>query len=331
MIKIKKEEIFLLIMGILFWANFLFFYGKKIDFSTFLIKQSQAFSASMIWFIGFLAAFLFYFIFKMIAFAPQVLKNGMKSPKELFATKNYKTGENFSFWDYFRTIVLILFIFSLFMFALAGVTGAVKNRLLNQQFLDFEQKLFGEQPFLMFFNPKNPLTLLFRLFSGMIIWCFQSMSLFMGISVFAFYLLFDRKDFFKYIFAIFISALIALPLWYSFPVNSPNNFYLSKNPTPVGYNIGSNVLELQKEIREEQKNSMPISTFPSMHTTWGILMVYYLYKNYKKSIIVFGPWLFFMILGTFYLGQHYLVDILMAFPIAILTIFLSEQVSKITN
>lgn len=330
-VKIKKEEIFLLIMGILFWANFLFFYGKKIDFATFLVKQSQAFSASMVWFIGFFAAFLFYFIFKMIAFAPKVLKDGMQSPKELFATKNWQTGENFSFWDYSRTIVLILFIFSLFMFALAGVSGSVKGRLLNQEFFNFEQKLFGEQPFLMFHNPANPLTILFKLFSGIIIWCFQSMSLFMGISVFAFYLLLNKKEFFKYIFAIFISALIALPLWYFFPINSPNNFYLSKTAQPQGYNIPENVLQLQKEIREEQKTNTPISTFPSMHTTWGILMVYYLYKTYKKSLIVSGVWLFFMILGTFYLAQHYLVDILIAFPIAFITIFLSEQVSKITN
>ena len=313
-------------MGLIFFANFLFFYGKKIDFSLFIVKEIEAFSASISWFVGLIAAFFIYFIIKLLLAGPRIALTGKSDFKTLFSVKNSKTGEEFSFWQFLRTVVLILFIFSFFMFALAGVNMATKGRLLNQEFFNLEKNIFGELPFLWLHSQNNFFAPLLRMIAPAIIWCFQSLSLMMGISIFVFYIIFSREDFYKYIFAIFISSMIALLFCYFFPINSPNNYYLSTNPEIADYNPPESVLELQKQIHNEQKENTPVSTFPSMHTTWAIFIVYYLYRNYKKTIWLTGPWLLLLILGTTYLAQHYFVDILLAIPLSVISIMIAGNI-----
>jgi len=329
MFSIKKEEIFLLIMGLIFFASFLFFYGKKIDFTLFVAKEAEAFSASIAWFVGLIVAFIIYFIVKILLAGPRIVLTGKSDFLNLLSVKNPKTGEEFSFWGFTRTIILILFIFSLFMFALAGVNTATKGRLLNQEFFVIEKNIFGELPFLWLHSQNNFLAPLLRILAPAIIWCFQSLSLVMGVSMFVFYIVFSKEDFYKYIFAIFISCMIALPFWYFFPINSPNNYYLSTNPEIADYNPPKSVLELQRQIYNEQKENPPVSTFPSMHTTWAIFIVYYLYRNYKKTIWLTAPWLLLLILGTTYLAQHYFVDILLAIPLSAISIIIANKIEDI--
>ncbi len=331
MFSIKKEELFLLLMGILFFESFLFFYGKNIDFPLFLQKEIEAFSAGLIWFAGFIAAFLFYFIFKVLFAVPKILKTGDSDPKNILAVYNWKTGVKFDFFDFFKTVFLVLLVFSFFMFALAGVSMAVKERLLNQEFFDFENKVFAGLPFIFLHNPNNFYYPILKFLTPAIIWCFQSLSLMMGITLFLFYLIFNKEDYYKYIFSMFIGSLIALPFWYLFPINSPNNFYLSQNPKISNYHPIKEVVDLQEQIHQDQKNNPPISTFPSMHTVWAICMVYYLGRNYKKTLFFSIPWLILLIIGTTYLAQHYFLDVLLAIPIAILSIISANIIQNSFN
>lgn len=72
---------------------------------------------------------------------------------------------------------------------------------------------------------------------------------------------------------------------------------------------------------KEKDNSFPVSSFPSMHATWAMIVVFYLYKIRSFTLAMSVPWMVLMLLGGLYLGQHYLVDYFIAVLIAGVSIF----------
>jgi membrane-associated phospholipid phosphatase len=155
-----------------------------------------------------------------------------------------------------------------------------------------------------------------------IIFSFLELSLIMGASVI---LLFGQKKIFAgMIVSYFLAMAFALPLWYTFPVNSPNNYFLSRNLQIKDYEPVEIVVDLQEGIREAQKDSLPISTFPSAHVMWGMETAYFWALYRRWTMIVFVPWFLLMTLGTVYLAQHWAIDVLVAIPLAIIAIVLAR-------
>jgi len=134
-------------------------------------------------------------------------------------------------------------------------------------------------------------------------------------------------------------VMIALPLWYFFPANSPQNTYLNNvynkqidssiKELTDNYQPNKYLLSFHKEIGVEQGEIAPVTTMPSMHVAWTIVIIYYLFKFKRKTIYFTLPWAFFSILGTVYLAQHYFIDILVALLVALLAICLANCLVKI--
>ena len=79
------------------------------------------------------------------------------------------------------------------------------------------------------------------------------------------------------------------------------------------------------ETDKSRDNAVPISCFPSMHATWGMFIVYYFARWRRKTLYFTVPWCILMLLGGLALGQHYLVDYMVAIPVMILCVWCAEK------
>ena len=71
---------------------------------------------------------------------------------------------------------------------------------------------------------------------------------------------------------------------------------------------------------------IPRNCFPSLHTSWGLLVLLYAWKYRKKTF-----WLFFfpvsqMILATVFLRYHYVIDLIAAVPYTFFIYWLNEKI-----
>jgi len=223
--------------------------------------------------------------------------------------------------------VAILALFTTSSLTLLGlITNIKKGHLKNELILHWEKIIFKTYPFLWIHSQANPLKTLLDTFSPLIIFSFFSLAVVMIFTGLLFYFL-KRRIFSAYIIAIALTILLSFPFWYLVPVNSPNNFYLSKN-IPPSYKAPQKVIQIEKDFRNQQKELPPISTFPSMHVAWAIIVLYYLKKFKKETAILTIFWLILLSIGTIYLAQHYFLDILLSFPIAALSITLANFIVK---
>ena len=211
----------------------------------------------------------------------------------------------------------------------------LRGNLIDGCLMEIDKSLLGFYPFLWFHQSTNFLKNLAPLFLYSFLW----LGLIMSISWLVFYLAGQRKFFSQYIIAMTLIAMIALPLWYFFPANSPQNTYLNnvynKQIDPSikeltdNYQPNRYLLGFHKEVGVELGGIAPVATMPSMHAAWTIIIVYYLFKFKRKTIYFTLPWAFFSILGTVYLAQHYFIDILVSLPIALIAIYLANCLVKI--
>ena len=182
----------------------------------------------------------------------------------------------------------------------------------------------------MVHQANNPLNVL-GFFSSVIIFVFWSLIFVVG---FVFVILLARSKnevLSKYIMSFFLVFTIALPIWYALPVNSPNNYYLSKDLNTRTYIAENSVLKFENSMYQEQKSLPPITTLPSMHVAWALLALYYLAKWSRKTLYFSIPWAAILIFSTVYLAQHYFVDVIMAILITIISIWLADYFYKTFN
>jgi len=342
---IKIEEYTLIGVSVimLFMVFFLDFFNTT---SLSLLKNGwvNIKEAMMWWGGGMFMLIFFYIIFKFYVFCVNITSDFFLN----------KTSRHFSFsiilnrevkfrfkqiWFLIKPLVIILIPASLSLLILGILYNETKNRLINLQLLDIDKFLTGNYPFLWLHSFLNPFKNFLDFLTPVIIPSFLALSVIMGILIFVFY--FDRNEklFKGYIIASFIVLLLAQPLWYLFPANSPVNAFLY-NSDRTGLNLvlsqeiknyhpNLRVGSFQEEMWENQKNALPISTMPSMHWAWALIIVYYLFKKRGRTVFFSLPWLFLTLLGSVYLGCHYLIDGVVALFLVVLSILLANFLVKI--
>lgn len=231
----------------------------------------------------------------------------------------------------------LFFITAFFTFAtlLLGLMAAqLPDELVDNQLMEMDKSLLGSYPFFWFQGVDNFLRDLAPLFLYPFIW----LGLIMGTGWIIFYLAGQRKIFSRYILAMSLTVMIALPLWFFFPANSPQNTYLNNvynkpiDPSIISlvekYQPNEYLINFHKEIGVKPGSVAPISTMPSMHVAWAAIIVYYFFRFKRKTLFLTLPWFIFSTIGTVYLGQHYFIDVLAALPIALMAIWLANWLSR---
>ena len=239
---------------------------------------------------------------------------------------------------FLKTFAIITASTTLGMLSVGILQQATKNRLINFQLLEADKLIIGDYPLFWLHSPANSLNGLFHFLTPAIIYSFLSLAGVIVFLIFIFYFGKNKNIFKGYIMSMFIVLALAMPFWFYFPANSPSNYFLhdsgsnfsaSLSEAISNYQPNAKVAAFQEKMWQSQKNALPVTTMPSMHWAWSIIIVYYLFKKAPKTIFLSSVWLIFNLFGTAYLGNHYLVDGLAAVPLAIISIFLASLFIKL--
>ena len=94
-------------------------------------------------------------------------------------------------------------------------------------------------------------------------------------------------------------------------------------------------LEFEKEVHiidtNPNNNILPISTFPSMHAAWGIVIAYAGVILWPPLGIILIPWAIINGIGAVYILEHYSVDIFLGVFIALISIIITELLFNLEN
>jgi len=136
-----------------------------------------------------------------------------------------------------------------------------------------------------------------------------------------------------------LSLLLALPFFAAVPCQDPHNYFVRNlrghnisnqmQATLAGYTPGARaVIEANKiataETVANKDNAVPVSCFPSMHSIWTLLTVYFLFLLWPWTLVGSLPWLILSLTGGIYFGQHYFVDYLAGVVIFLVCVTLSR-------
>lgn len=328
---IKIEELVLICVS-LFFLILLFSFGLFANNLKDILKSGWVNIAQTVgwWSSGLILIFSFYIVFRLYAFLLN-LRSGQKH----FGGIKFKEIRGKARFI-LRPFIIISMAFVLAILTTGALQQQTENKLMNLRLLETNQSLTT----LPFFWLHGHFRGLFDFLTPLIIEAFMFLGPLMVVLIFVFYLDKNKKLFKGYVMSMFIALALALPFWYFFPINSPNNAFLRSSSQTSYFNANlslaienyqpnATIKSFQEKTRREQKEAPPVSTLPSMHWVWSGIIVYYLFKKERKTIALSSIWLLFNLFGTIYLGNHYLLDGLAALPIIAISLFLAEFFIKI--
>ena len=110
--------------------------------------------------------------------------------------------------------------------------------------------------------------------------------------------------------ALFVIGLVGYPLYFAFPMVGPAVF--TGGPWPAAIDPGAFPLEAAAIAAEHPRNCMP-----SLHTAWALSLSFQarlLSPGLRRAAL---GWTALTLLATLGLGEHYLVDLVAAAPLAV--------------
>ncbi|MDE2233652.1 MAG: phosphatase PAP2 family protein, partial [Patescibacteria group bacterium] len=155
--------------------------------------------------------------------------------------------------------------------------------------------------------------------------------------------LFNRRLFRKFTISFFLVFLIALPFWQLIPAVSPSAMYrfnLFQVPIPpniessmVKYPISpylkNNIISIEDDFINPSYRSIAVSTFPSMHAAWAMIVAYYGTILFWPLGVLLVPWAIFNSFGAIYVEQHYGVDVIFGVLVAVTAIISVSYLLKV--
>lgn len=241
-------------------------------------------------------------------------------------------------WHPFYVLLPLSIVAGPFSTLLANISYNARFTQLDLLFLKLDYALFGGSPFLLL-----PRLFPYDWVAFLLVQCYLSLSI--GISaMFVCLYFFDVKRLFRQaVIAFILTLVIAYPFFYMFPCQAPGNFFIRNirgyqfppDIEQIRQNYTASALTRQvittfseSEINYARDKAVPISCFPSMHSTWALLVIYFLARVRTWSLFFTIPWTLLLITGGVYFAQHYAVDYLAAIPVAALAIILAHFLLK---
>jgi len=226
--------------------------------------------------------------------------------------------------------ILVFFFVGLMMSYLNVIN---MEALRDNELLEWDRFLFGDYPFLALYEVSYPF------------WMVWSIAQSFSYLPFGFFILFfvalyrDSKLFVKMAVTFSLAMVASVPLWHLFPVMSPHDRYIDNvYELPIAEDIAvrlesfSPQPELQRylDLAREKKNNRlqehyPTSTFPSAHVAWGVLFIYFSALLDRRLLWVTVPVGVLSSVGTFFLAQHYVVDVPAGVVVALVAIWIVNR------
>lgn len=139
--------------------------------------------------------------------------------------------------------------------------------------------------------------------------------------------------------AFIFSNIVAYPFFYVLPAQGPlYSLILNMRSMNIPSDISSVISEYNPSVYTQKSdenimmhfidkntdNSAAVSCLPSMHATWGFIVVYLLWRVRRYTLFFTIPWVVLMLLGGLYFSQHYFIDYVAAVPVAMVSILFAH-------
>jgi membrane-associated phospholipid phosphatase len=233
------------------------------------------------------------------------------------------------------SIVLYNFLLLLCLTQISVASSPTEVSHYSQLFMAIDQRIFGVYPHLWIQST------VFNAIDYILIQTYCKLAVFFTIVLIGL-LLFDKKNFRKFLIAIFISPFLAMPIWYGLPAVTPNEMYRQNIfsldailPSQQDYAaiITSDHLKyffkrLEKHIENPSQNHPLVSTNPSMHVAWAAIITYFAMILWTPLGLVFVPWLLLIMVSTLYTMQHYAIDLPGGLLCAAITLLIPNYLFK---
>jgi hypothetical protein len=165
--------------------------------------------------------------------------------------------------------------------------------------------------------------LLFQSLSAPLVFCYLKLSLAMAV-VFVGLCMFQFGRFRQFVLAFLTIGFLAQPIWFALPATTPDEAYRLnrvgvKVPLEIGLETAAPIAHLNHDVfnlleQLEPFQSVPaggrffITSLPSMHVAWGILVVWFGATLDRRLAIVLIAWGLLNAVGAVFTLQHYAVD-----------------------
>ncbi len=151
-------------------------------------------------------------------------------------------------------------------------------------------------------------------------------------------LLFNKLLFRRFILSFALTTLLGLPFWYFYPAISPDELY-RKNVvgvtdllplheqlarTPLTANLLSFLQSLDGHWSSPHIGQFAVTSFPSMHVAWGVLIAYFATALWWPLGIVAIPYALANAASTVYTLQHYAVDSIAGIIVTLLALLVAH-------
>ena len=211
----------------------------------------------------------------------------------------------------------------------------------SEIFLQIDNMVFGAYIPFWLQSSSNSLKPLFDNLSFLIITVYRSLPFLLGI-LFSLLFVFKPYYFYKAFISFFVMFLIGLPLWFFFPAVSPLDAYIDNvlNVPPPLYlqttlseyhpnaNVKSYLVSVTALSEESGNQFFAITTMPSMHVAWSLLILVFGVILWRPLVILLIPYFLLNALATVYLLQHYSVDIPTGIVVGIVSILIAIVIAN---
>ncbi len=325
-------EFFLLILPSIFGLIISLFIGwefflKNIpNLSDYLLKNL---AVGMIFLFPIILVILWYIFFKIVLFVTKSILDRSRSLVE--QAKIIKLIKSSFFflalvWSVITPFVLMLSYFS----SNSPIDSIIKY---SRQFMTWDLAVFSVYPGFWLNNLWSG-----SLFEKITVTVYGELIIFL-LFLFVFFLLNNKEIFRRFLISILFVAIISQPFWYLFPAVSPGWIYERNS-----YNLSAEKLQLTQKIPEykissylkgkidfwekfwlgEKKDKFAVTNNPSMHMAWGVIAVYYFSMFWRPLIFLLIPLGILNGLGAVYTFEHYGIDIIFGFLLALVTLVTVE-------
>jgi membrane-associated phospholipid phosphatase len=151
-----------------------------------------------------------------------------------------------------------------------------------------------------------------------------------------------KESFRRLLVTIYLAPFIAAPLWYVLPAVTPNEMYRNNmfsvheikatqqqyQQAPMSIKLKDYLATLEESVENPKQEHPLVTTNPSMHVCWGVLLCYFAFILWRPLGFIFVPWLVLNILATLYTLQHYVIDLPFGILFAIITLILTNYLFK---
>lgn len=212
---------------------------------------------------------------------------------------------------------------------------------MSLKFISFERDVFGGNVSLWFHDSRNVYKSFWDSMSSVLIVTYDSLGIVIAISALIF-ILNSSKITYRLSVSWILATLISLPIWYFFPAISPQEFFIDNSLSIVLPSHLTGLLEyfdpsplVQESIRYYDaywnsglNNRFAITTFPSMHVAWTTILMVYLSKINRYSLVFFVPYWVLTCISTVYLMQHYVIDVPAGIVVAFISIVIASLIKE---